>query len=94
MQLNYNYLKNKYLNYFEGNEESCNLILTDVIFGFNEISEIIKISEIMTILFLQATGKPRQCGKSLGTHSNSNSREIYCSSYCGELVFLWCRCRL
>jgi SAM-dependent methyltransferase len=50
MQLNYNYLKNKYLNYFEGNKESCNLILTDVIFGFNEISEIIKKDNITSVL--------------------------------------------
>tara|TARA_B110000881_G_C18574577_1_gene517722 strand:- start:267 stop:1097 length:831 start_codon:yes stop_codon:yes gene_type:complete len=50
MHINYNYLKNKYLNYFEGNEDSCNFILTDVIFGFNEISEILKKNNITSVL--------------------------------------------
>ena len=42
MVVNLQYLKKKYLKNFPGDEKLCNFVLTDVIFGFSEISEILK----------------------------------------------------
>ena len=42
MVVNLQYLKKKYLKNFLNNEKLCNFVLTDIIFGFSEISEILK----------------------------------------------------
>ena len=50
MQLDYNYLRNKYLKYFEGDKDVCDHILTDVIFGFNELYDILLNKNITSVL--------------------------------------------
>jgi len=40
--VNLEYLKKKYLKNFHNDEKFCNFVLTDAIFGFSEISEILK----------------------------------------------------
>ena len=42
MVVNLQYLKKKYLKNFPNNEKLCNFVLTDILFGFSEISEILK----------------------------------------------------
>ena len=42
MVVNLEYLKKKYLKNFHDDEKFCNFVLTDAIFGFSEISEILK----------------------------------------------------
>ncbi len=42
MLVNLEYLKKKYLKNFHNDEKLCNFVLADVIFGFSEISEILK----------------------------------------------------
>ena len=42
MVVNLQYLKKKYLKNFLNNEKLCNFVLTDILFGFSEISEILK----------------------------------------------------
>ena len=42
MVVNLEYLKKKYLKNFHNDEKFCNFVLTDAIFGFSEISEILK----------------------------------------------------
>ena len=42
MVVNLEYLKKKYLKNFHDDEKFCNFVLTDVVFGFSEISEILK----------------------------------------------------
>ena len=48
MQLDYKYLREKYLKYFKGNENLCDHLLTDVIFGFNELYDILKDNKTKT----------------------------------------------
>jgi len=50
MQLDYKYLREKYLKYFKGNENLCDHLLTDVIFGFNELYDILKDNKIHSVL--------------------------------------------
>ena len=42
MVVNLEYLKKKYLKNFHNDEKFCNFVLTDTMFGFLEISEILK----------------------------------------------------
>ena len=42
MVVNLQYLKKKYLKNFPNNEKLCNFVMTDILFGFSEISEILK----------------------------------------------------
>ena len=42
MAVNLEYLKKKYLKNFHNDEKFCNFVLTDVVFGFSEISEVLK----------------------------------------------------
>ena len=42
MVVNLQYLKKKYLKNFPNNEKLCNFVLTDILFGFSEISQILK----------------------------------------------------
>ena len=50
MQLDYKYLREKYLKYFKGNENLCDHLLTDVIFGFNELYDILNDNKIHSVL--------------------------------------------
>jgi 2-polyprenyl-3-methyl-5-hydroxy-6-metoxy-1,4-benzoquinol methylase len=50
MQLNYLELKQKYLSLFNGNEESFNFIITDVIFAYKEVYQFIINKKINSVL--------------------------------------------
>ena len=50
MQLDYIYLKEKYLKYFEGNQVLCDHVLTDVIFGFKELYDILQNNKVQSVL--------------------------------------------
>ena len=50
MNLDYIKLKNKYLKFFDGNEENFNFIVTDVIFAFNEIKDYLNSRKYKNVL--------------------------------------------
>lgn len=50
MLINYESLKKKYFNLFEGNVEYFNFIITDVLFAYSEISKIFDNSKINRVL--------------------------------------------
>ena len=50
MDLDYIKLKNKYLKFFDGNEENFNFIVTDVIFAFNEIKDYLNSRKYKNVL--------------------------------------------
>ena len=50
MNLDYIKLKNKYLKFFDGNEENFNFIVTDVIFVFNEIKDYLNSRKYKNVL--------------------------------------------
>ena len=50
MTLNLENLKKKYIKNFHNDEKLCSFVLTDVLFGFNEISEFLKEKNIKSVL--------------------------------------------
>ena len=48
--LNLENLKKKYIKNFHNDEKLCSFVLTDVLFGFNEISEFLKEKNIKSVL--------------------------------------------
>ena len=55
MNLDYIKLKNKYLKFFDGNEENFNFIVTDVIFAFNEIKDYLNSRKYKNVKILWAS---------------------------------------
>ena len=50
MSINYQILKKRYLNLFDYNEEYFNSIMTDVLFAYSEIAEILEKNKINNVL--------------------------------------------
>jgi len=50
MKLEYNFLKKKYLKYFDNDENYCDFFLSDAIFGFSEIFDFLKNNNISSVL--------------------------------------------
>ena len=57
MLINYESLKKKYFNLFEGNEEYFNFIITDVLFAYSEISKIFENSAMQIPVLLGVEGE-------------------------------------